>query len=382
MSSTSIIETIRSYIASGNMDEVFFLLKKLLETSPKLDEALHQSGRFHDIRKQIRLGVVSMESASLTQNQIQVGVLELLREIEDQSEKLTIKKEIKSALEAQIDTSEYDIFRKDVQKYEHNQSSSTSTPLIGKTTEQLDKKALKNLFAQPRTQSHLQIHLVKKQATNTDKLKALHLMSNGYVLKGTFLCLSTVEQIRSVSSNAYLSKFFAFADNQGLRTVITEFVSGNLISQFEQMISHIKRNLYLVRNVETRTEDYEIPEIAFTELLANAFIHRNYADHIITDVKVEIYPDRMEITNPGQFSEEIDLERMEQNSKSFIHNPEIVQTFFLHKYAETAAKGIVRSQAALKAMGMLPAVFEQKKGYVKVVLFKKALIHYWEKQVG
>jgi uncharacterized protein len=374
MSSKLIIETVRNLVANDDLANALQILRNLLENSPKLDEAILQSARFNDIRRQIRLGTIEHTEAAVTQAKIRVGLLEILREIEEQNAKPAIRKELKSVLENQIQRSEYDYFRVSVQKYEHNQASTTSTPLVGKTVDQLDKKSLKKLFSQARVQTHLAIHSINKKTGVAEKLRALHLMPNGHVIKGTFLCLSNSDQIRSVSSNAYLSKFFVFEDTQGLRTKITEFVAGNLIGQFEQMILHIKRNLYLVRNIDTRTEDFEIPEIAFTEILANAFIHRNYGDHIITDVKVEIYPDRMEISNPGQFPEDIDVNHLEQNTKSFIKNPEIVQAFFLHNYAETAAKGIVRSQAVLKNAGLQPAVFVIKKGYVNVIIYKKPIV--------
>jgi ATP-dependent DNA helicase RecG len=128
--------------------------------------------------------------------------------------------------------------------------------------------------------------------------------------------------------------------------------------------------LYLLRDIDTRTEDYEIPESAFTELLANAFIHRSYESDVLTDIKVEIYPDRMEITNPGRFPDQLDLQNLTDNSKSFIINPEIVQVFFLHDLVETAAKGIRRSQELLQVNRLPPALFEQKNGYVKVVIYK------------
>ena len=78
----------------------------------------------------------------------------------------------------------------------------------------------------------------------------------------------------------------------------------------------------------------------------------------------------MEISNPGQFAENIDLANIIDNNKSFIINPEIVQVFFLNNYVETAAIGIKRSQEALLSYGLPLATFEQKNGYVKVVIDK------------
>ncbi len=74
---------IRNLIAQNELPAVLEKFRTLLENSPKLDEVLLQSGRFQDIRKQIRLGTVSKTEADMEQNKIRNGLLELLREIED-----------------------------------------------------------------------------------------------------------------------------------------------------------------------------------------------------------------------------------------------------------------------------------------------------------
>ncbi|MBC7775872.1 MAG: hypothetical protein H7246_10600, partial [Phycisphaerae bacterium] len=84
MDSKTFLSNIRHLIARDDLAAALLQLRSLLENSPKLDEALLQSARFHDIRKQIRLGTVSHAEANLTQNQIRAGLLDLLREIEEQ----------------------------------------------------------------------------------------------------------------------------------------------------------------------------------------------------------------------------------------------------------------------------------------------------------
>lgn len=349
------IEQLRHQLANNETDAVLTQLQQWLQNNRAVDEVVMQSARHREILHQIRLGVVEADKADVTRNKIHWALLEFLRDLELRNGEV----------------SEYDLFNQDIERYKFNQISSTSQPLIGKTVDFLNKSALKKLFAQNRVKRHFSIHQVKNSVAAEAKLKSLQLMANGYVLKGTFLCLADTEQIRSVSHNAYLSKFFVFEDLKGMRTAVAEFVTGNLIGQFEAMLGHLKRHLYLHRNIDTRTEDFEIPETVFTELLANAFIHRTYESDVLTDIKVEIYPDRIEISNPGQFPESIDLKHTEDNNKSFVVNPEIVQTFFLHNFVETAAKGIARSQHTLASQRMEPAVFEQKKGYVNVIIYRK-----------
>jgi effector-associated domain 11 (EAD11)-containing protein len=89
---------IRQCIACDDLDITLQQLRSLLEHSPRLDEILLQSACWHDIRQQIRLGLVSYENATLTKNQIRAGLLDLLREIEVQSEQPGIGEEVERAV--------------------------------------------------------------------------------------------------------------------------------------------------------------------------------------------------------------------------------------------------------------------------------------------
>jgi hypothetical protein len=79
------LENIRDRIASGELESAIRDLRTLLENSPLLGDALQQSGRLSDIQRQIRNGTVSHENATLTKNQIRMGILGLLTEIEAQT---------------------------------------------------------------------------------------------------------------------------------------------------------------------------------------------------------------------------------------------------------------------------------------------------------
>jgi phosphoglycolate phosphatase-like HAD superfamily hydrolase len=73
---------IRELIARDELPAALEQLRTLLDNTPQLDEILHQSGRFQAIRQQIRLGLVSHAEATLTQNQIRAGLLDLISEME------------------------------------------------------------------------------------------------------------------------------------------------------------------------------------------------------------------------------------------------------------------------------------------------------------
>lgn len=98
MTTNQFIKQIRELIARDDLEIALEQLRILLENSPKLDEAIVQIARFQNIRKQIHLGLVSHAEANLTQNQIRVGLLDLVREIEEQGAKSAMRKEIERAI--------------------------------------------------------------------------------------------------------------------------------------------------------------------------------------------------------------------------------------------------------------------------------------------
>ena len=89
---------IRQLIAEDDLSSAIQQLRILLENSAQLDEIIQQSTRLERIYKQIRLGVVSQEEANLTQNQISQGLLDFLREVEEQSEAPNIQAEVEKAI--------------------------------------------------------------------------------------------------------------------------------------------------------------------------------------------------------------------------------------------------------------------------------------------
>lgn len=98
MNNQKFITHIRDHIADNQLDTALQLLRDLLDNSPQLDEVIQQAGRYASIRQQIRLGTVSHADATLTENQIRQGLIDLLGEIETQGKDSRLLKEIGQAV--------------------------------------------------------------------------------------------------------------------------------------------------------------------------------------------------------------------------------------------------------------------------------------------
>lgn len=78
-------ERIGNLIGKDDLKAAIWELNQLLKDSPQLNEAIVQSARYNEVMKQIRTGSISFEEANLTKNQIRLGILNLLEEIETQA---------------------------------------------------------------------------------------------------------------------------------------------------------------------------------------------------------------------------------------------------------------------------------------------------------
>ena len=88
------IALVRELIKEGDLKGAVGKVAAFLEGSPYANEAILQSARYNDIMRQIRLGVVSFENATMTQNQITAGLLALLDFIEEKQNDPNIKTEL------------------------------------------------------------------------------------------------------------------------------------------------------------------------------------------------------------------------------------------------------------------------------------------------
>ena len=104
-------------------------------------------------------------------------------------------------------------------------------------------------------------------------------------------------------------------------------LDGNLLEQIEQaykfVLRHINRGA-TVEGVYTQKK-WEYPIKAIREAIRNAVVHRDYS-LLGKDIKIAIYDDMVEITNPGKLLPSIEFDKMEAR-QSDIRNKVIAPLF-------------------------------------------------------
>lgn len=127
---------------------------------------------------------------------------------------------------------------------------------------------------------------------------------------------------------------------------------GPLMQQYRQAMQWIKGKLdvrYVIDGGGPRKEVWEIPEIAFKEAIINALSHRDYYDKG-GRITVEIFDDRVEISNPGGLVSAIKLS--EFGFKSHSRNPLIFGLFERIDMVEQVGSGISRIRESLQLEGL------------------------------
>lgn len=109
-----------------------------------------------------------------------------------------------------------------------------------------------------------------------------------------------------------------------------------------------------------------LPEDAWLEGLVNAVVHRSYSaagDH----VRVEIFPNRMEITSPGRFPGLVDPARPLE-IRRYARNPRIARVCADLGIAQELGEGIRRIFAEMQDKGLVDPVYTQTPTSVRLVL--------------
>ncbi|MCH8554089.1 MAG: putative DNA binding domain-containing protein, partial [Schleiferiaceae bacterium] len=145
--------------------------------------------------------------------------------------------------------------------------------------------------------------------------------------------------------------------------------TGPLVKQYEQAMQWLKGKLNVRYEIEgggPRKEHWEIPETAFREAIVNALAHRDYYDKG-AKITIELFDDRVEISNPGGLTSAIKPEEFGKRSHS--RNPLIFGLFARIRLVEQIGSGIGRIQSAMirarlpmpefKTQGLFTVIFQR-----------------------
>lgn len=150
-------------------------------------------------------------------------------------------------------------------------------------------------------------------------------------------------------------------DGTDKRYIIDDkIMTGALYQQFLKSMSWLKSKLDIRYDIEgtgskPRNEIWEIPETVFKEAIINALAHRDYYDKG-GRITIELFNDRVEISNPGGLVSAIS--KNDFGKRSLSRNPLIFGLFERMRMVEQIGSGISRMRDLMKENGLTPPEFD------------------------
>lgn len=117
----------------------------------------------------------------------------------------------------------------------------------------------------------------------------------------------------------------------------------------------------------------EYPEEALREALVNAVAHRDYSQYALgSQVRIEMYADRLEIISPGGLFGPVSLANLETSQAS--RNQLLIRVLGEVGLVENRGSGIRAMVSAMREAHLEPPKFEDHRNYFKVIFFNQALL--------
>ena len=150
-------------------------------------------------------------------------------------------------------------------------------------------------------------------------------------------------------------------------------IEDNLFIAFERVNDYFRNQLPVVSNFKyetwNRIDRDRYPLDALDEGVVNAIVHRDYGD-VSGEVIIDIFPDRIEITNSGEIPEGI----MKGKSSFEIYhaifrNPMIAHMFFLRGKMEKKGRGLALIKNRFVEYGLKSPEWISQNGYTKLIMY-------------
>ena len=157
-------------------------------------------------------------------------------------------------------------------------------------------------------------------------------------------------------------------------------VDGTLDLQIDEVHKFILKNISMGAKIvgTKRVEDFEYPEDAIREIVANAIIHRDY---MITGTfpQVVVFADRIEISNPGTLPPGITIDNLKESQ--FSRNEVIANLMRGLDYMEEFGRGIDLVYARMAENSLVKPLFKNRSNTFKVMLLGPRFEKLNERQV-
>ena len=146
-------------------------------------------------------------------------------------------------------------------------------------------------------------------------------------------------------------------------------IEENLVKTFEQVQNYFTNTLPVVSSFKhddwSRLDRERYPREALDEAVVNALVHRDYGD-ISGEVIINIFRDRIEITNSGEMPDGILKAKVYH---PVFRNPMIVHMFYLRGSMEKTGRGLTLIRNQFDEYGYQAPEWITENGYTSLTLY-------------
>ena len=158
-----------------------------------------------------------------------------------------------------------------------------------------------------------------------------------------------------VSDNSpFVSKLAVYDGLDTLTFKDKKKFAGSISKQIDDVIQYINLNNRVKINFGhngRRIENYSYPIDAVREAVMNAFVHRDYT--MTSDIKIELFDDRLAISSPGSLPDGLTIEDIKQGANAK-RNPILINALDKMDYIENYGSGIRRTYSLYKGFKRQP----------------------------
>ena len=205
----------------------------------------------------------------------------------------------------------------------------------------------------------------------TDVLTHLDLLDKGNPSHAAILLFGIKPQRFLISSEVKCMHFHTLEKRKPIPSY--QIYKGTIFDLVDKAVDFVMSKLN--RSVGTRAlgpeapVEYDIPEEVVAEGIVNAVAHRDYTSN--GSVEVQLFPDRLEIWNPGTVHPPLTLEKLLHPHASQPNNPLIAEPLFLTKYIEKAGTGTVDMLKRCRHAGLRQPEFLVDSGFFVLTIWRK-----------
>lgn len=232
------------------------------------------------------------------------------------------------------------------------------------TLDEIDEETLINFVAKGKEKGRISFDYTNKK----DILTRLNLMNKDGEIKNA-------GEVLFGKNPSIKLRVAIFATKEKTTFIDMQEFSGNIFNLIDKGEQYISKNIRWSANFNTgsftRDDIPEVPIRAMREILCNSFLHRSWSEPYDNDLA--IYSDRIEICNPGHFTDEATPEDyIFREEPSRPRNPLIAQIVFLSGEIEKWGTGIRNIYNKCKEE-KIKVKFEDRKTAFFVVVYRKDL---------